>query len=504
MPFSSRAHLIHRETSLQDSEYSHHHHKWLVKRPIIKEYHSSRNASSLHLQSLRHEDSPALAGMPCADSHNPKDEDFDNPLLAKRRFELFIDLIWVGIIGNLADSFSEEAFSDESDTPVGRAVGNFILLFVTAWRLWKFLQLFMSRYHTNDLVERFFVVWILILALLYGNNAPYLLISGPNQSDLAIIVYIIARVSFMFIETVYSYYIPWLRRGMVVRAIFSLPLTALWVGMVFVPKGKQIFMLIAVNVLEFLLEWAASAPFLAHFLREERAKAIDPDHWIERIREFFTIILGEGVLNLIRGSPLGCGLNQTSGNGISVLIVYYALIGFYYIGDQSRRYIHPVKRAWWRKELWQMLHVVLFHTLLILGVGMTFLLQHGSVSAVVKMKGEEEAGTREEPSEEDKVLASHMYTAKWVVSTALATTLAMQTLIAILSKSLDGQQVMKVNNRYLRLLPRGLAIVVIVCLPIEKKMEASLYILIVMLVTLVVLVWEFTAGLDYGGGFLER
>lgn len=122
---------------------------------------------------------------------------------------------------------------------------------------------------------------------------------------------------------------------MVVRAIFSLPLTALWVGMVFVPKGKQIFILIAVNVLKFILDWAASAPFLAHFLREERIKAIDPDHWIERIREFFTIILGEGMLNLIYGSPLGCGLNQTSDNGISVLIVHYALIGFYYIGDQS-------------------------------------------------------------------------------------------------------------------------------------------------------------------------
>lgn len=88
--------------------------------------------------------------------------------------------------------------------------------------------------------------------------------------------------------------------------------------------------------------------------------------------------------------------------------------------------------------------------------------------------------------------------------TTLATTLATQTLIAILSKSLDGQQVVKVNNRYLRLLLRVLAFVVIVCLPIEKQMEGSLYILIVMLGTLVVLVWEFTAGFDYGGGFLER
>lgn len=65
-----------------------------------------------------------------------------------------------------------------------------------------------------------------------------------------------------------------------------------------------------------------------------------------------------------------------------------------------------------------MLHVVLFHALLILGVGMTFLLQHGSVSAVVKTEEirAEEKGMKREPSEEEMVLASHMYTVKWVVS----------------------------------------------------------------------------------------
>ncbi|KAL8950369.1 MAG: hypothetical protein Q9222_003586 [Ikaeria aurantiellina] len=488
----SRANIIRRETSLEDTEISPYAHKYIIKRPVIKEYISHSN-SNLH---LRPTDSDTLPGAGTSFSPDSKDVTVDNPIVEKRRFELFIDLIWVGIVGNLAENFSEEAFSETSDTPVGRAVGNLILLFLTAWRLWKFLQIFMTKYHTNDLVERLFIVWILILALLFGNNAPYLLIPGDDQTNLAIIVYLIARVSFMAIETVYSFYIPFMRRGMLIKAMAALPLTTIWIGMIFVPEDRQIDVLIAVNALEFITEWAISAPLLAHFLREERAKPMDPDHWTERIREFFTIILGEGVLNLIRGSPLGRGLNESSGNGISVLIAYYILIAFYFAGDQSRRYIHAVKRAWWRKELWQVLHVTLFHALLILGVGLDFLLEHPLVSAKTDLWNRAEG---EGHAEEEEALRSHMYTAKWTVSTALATTLAAQTLITLLSKSVDRKRTLKVDSRYLRLLPRMAIMVVVLCLPIRERMVASIYLTILVLMLVAVLIWEMVASLDSDG-----
>ncbi|KAL8711151.1 MAG: hypothetical protein Q9220_004296 [cf. Caloplaca sp. 1 TL-2023] len=480
----------------RDTEISPYAHRYIIKRPVIKE-NISHSDSHLRLQTTTSDTLP-VAGT--SSDQDPKDVSVNNPIVEKRRFELFIDLIWVGIIGNLADSFSDEAFSETSDTPVGRAVGNFILLFLTAWRLWKFLQIFMTKYHTNDLVERLFVVWILILALLFGNNAPYLLIPGDDQTNLAIVVYLIARGSFMAIETVYSFYIPFMRRGMLVRGLIAIPLTAIWVSMIFVPEDRKIYVLIAVNVLEFAAEWVISAPLLSRFLREERAKPVDPDHWTERIREFFTIILGEGVLNLIRGSPLGRGLNESSGNGISVLIAYYILIAFYFAGDQSRRHIHAVRRAWWRKELWQLLHVILFHALLILGVGLDFLLEHPLVSAVKdNTKGAAEGGH----SAEEEGLTSHMYTAKWTVSTALATTLVAQTLISLLSKSMDGKRTLKVDNRYLRLLPRMAVVVVVLCLPIREQMTASIHLTIIVLSLYVVLSWEMIASLDKDGGWLE-
>ena len=51
-------------------------------------------------------------------------------------------------------------------------------------------------------------------------------------------------------------------------------------------------------------------PLFESWLQEERPRPFDADHWVERIQDFFIIILGEGVLNLIKGSPLGRGITE--------------------------------------------------------------------------------------------------------------------------------------------------------------------------------------------------
>ena len=81
-------------------------------------------------------------------------------------------------------------------------------------------------------------------------------------------------------------------------------------------------------------------------------KPFDADHWVERIQDFFIIILGEGVLNLIRGSPLGRGITAQAGAGVLALLMYYLLSGLYFNGDQSRKYVHAVKRTFYRKAAW--------------------------------------------------------------------------------------------------------------------------------------------------------
>lgn len=65
----------------------------------------------------------------------------------RERLDLFIDLIWVGIIGNLSEVFSSMYFQDGNP---GHAVGLFILLFLPAWRIWNFLREFLNSYYMDD------------------------------------------------------------------------------------------------------------------------------------------------------------------------------------------------------------------------------------------------------------------------------------------------------------------------------------------------------------------
>lgn len=267
------------------------------------------------------------------------------------RFELFIDLIWVGIISNLAQHFSDQAFGFDSTFHIGADVFEFIILFVIAWRIWKDLQEFMSKYHTNDLVERLFVLWIIILAMLYGNNAPYLL-DLRDSSNVAIIIFLVVLGSFIVVETAYAAYIPSIRREIVLRVALTALTLPLWISATFVANPTKAGLVFAAILVEYLNAAFMATPLAERLLKQDSSEHFDADHWVERIQDFFIIILGEGVMSLIKGSPLGRGITDQAATGVLALLAYYVLSGFYFNGDQSRRYVHAVRRTWWRKLLW--------------------------------------------------------------------------------------------------------------------------------------------------------
>lgn len=81
-------------------------------------------------------------------------------------------------------------------------------------------------------------------------------------------------------------------------------------------------------------------------------KHINEAHAIKRMENFFILALGEGVFLLVRGSPLGQGLSAQLARGVLGLLIYYALHSLYFNSDQSKKYVHPVYRQWWRRELY--------------------------------------------------------------------------------------------------------------------------------------------------------
>ena len=327
-------------------------HKHLLRRPRTHERLSASQAIGLSAQ----EDDDTRVDDPAAEKRrlNPSRTSLTQIYAIAGRFELFIDLIWVGVIGNLAESFSDEAFAEDSDITVGNAVWHFIVLFLMAWRFWRYLQEFMAKYSTNDLVERAFIIWALILAMLFGNNAPYLF-AREGQSNIAIIIYLVWRGSVILIEIYYCLYIHHIRRRVMIQGIFIIPELPVWIAAEYCKGEVKVGLAFAAINIDFYLQTLFDTPLVNRHLHElDQGEKIDSSHWTERIQDFYVIILGEGVLSLIRGSPLGKGITLRTSAGVLSLLAYYALSSFYFNGDQSRRYIHAVRRSYWRKNCWQL------------------------------------------------------------------------------------------------------------------------------------------------------
>jgi hypothetical protein len=78
----------------------------------------------------------------------------DNGVKQYERVDLFIDLIWVGIIANLSGTFGEQAFGEDTGVTIGQAAGEFILLFIPIWRMWDYLREYIGNFCKFSALEK--------------------------------------------------------------------------------------------------------------------------------------------------------------------------------------------------------------------------------------------------------------------------------------------------------------------------------------------------------------
>lgn len=73
-------------------------------------------------------------------------------------FELFVDLLYVGIIAINGDATSEE--------PTGKSLLQFIITFTLSWKIWNDMTLVVSWFETDDIFQRFCI--LTLMAMLFG------------------------------------------------------------------------------------------------------------------------------------------------------------------------------------------------------------------------------------------------------------------------------------------------------------------------------------------------
>jgi low temperature requirement protein LtrA len=199
-------------------------------------------------------------------------------------------------------------------------------------------------------------VWILILSVLYGINAPYAFSpdNGANSLKLLLSIYLIIRGSFLAAQLLQCVFVPFLRRQFLFRLVSSMVPGALWLTAIFTSYPTKLVFLALANAVEQPIDIYLASPLGDRLLPDGWKKTPDVDHCVERYEGFFIIILGEGVFRLIEGSPSGMGLNHATGIVLTALLMYYVLHWLYFNGDQSKEFIHALRRNWWKPVLWQL------------------------------------------------------------------------------------------------------------------------------------------------------
>ena len=77
-------------------------------------------------------------------------------------FELFVDLLYVGIIAIQGDLASEH--------PTGESLLHFIITFTLSWKIWNDMSLLISWFETDDIFQRVSILFLLACLFGYTTN----------------------------------------------------------------------------------------------------------------------------------------------------------------------------------------------------------------------------------------------------------------------------------------------------------------------------------------------
>lgn len=264
--------------------------------------------------------------------------------------ELFLDLMYVGIIANVAGEASEHA--------LWSAFLQYVLFFIPYWTVWADIKDFTNYYYSEDLSQKTYILWILILLTLSVNSHSAVL-KDTHGAALTIVPYIICRFSLAVSLLVYSFFIPEHRHQM--RLYFALLIVTccLWIPVIFISTRAKV----AVSFIAIFCEQATFCivfhPRTKRYLKLTTSTALNIEHEVERLASFVTIAIGEFLYKVAASLPLGVGFTTAFGRGCFLLITAYNLFWLFFNGGTTDKAVHPLRHSAFRAIAWIYTHLPL-------------------------------------------------------------------------------------------------------------------------------------------------
>lgn len=354
---------------------------------------------------------------------------------------------------------------------------------------------FLNNYYMDDMIQRMFTFWILVLSVFYGNQLAYLAEDIDVVKAWCISIYLLILSSFLLIEEAYSIFIPWLRKLVLVQLLIRIPGVGLWILAIYLKGARAIGPIIGATLWEYICPLLLDSPLADRLTPGDYKKALDVNHFSARMGNFFIIVVGEGVLQLIKDGPLSRGFNSTTGTMIWVLLIYFNLSFIYFFHDGSKTYLPAVRHKGWKFLIYVFWHIPLFASLLTFVASVMFIIRHQREQNYSQQKGEAELTPEQ--------IYHYTYNAVWTCASSLAIVVLSMLVLALLEKPLDKPGTLKIDNRYIRMAGRVIYIVLVLCLPIKSHINPALFLGLAGAGLVVMTGWEWNSSLEKGGSFIE-
>ncbi|OEJ80235.1 hypothetical protein AWRI3579_g4660 [Hanseniaspora osmophila] len=359
-------------------------------------------------------------------------------------FEMFFDLLYVGIVANLAQGCISESN--------GISLARDILLFLPCWQIWGDMRDFMDYYYNNDMIQKTYVLWIMFLMVTYANNAATVVQNDKALTGLVVACYMLARFSFATIVLVYNvFFVKEHRKQMLWYCAFVYG-SVIMAGFVILPT-RMYQKIIIVCCLYFWDNLSYSISFSAWFkklIRAEFYAAMNIEHEIQRHNSFVTIAIGEFLYPIVAYAPASGGLNETTARCTCVLVIAYCLTWFYFAGEGSRKAIHAIRRHSITGLCWIQFHLPLIISLQLAANG----------AGVLTTSKVDHPNSITDPSALGMPRKNYLQDVQIYFGAGLAVSLTVLTCLALLDKGLDDKRFWIITPP-MRILPRilwGLAI----------------------------------------------
>ena len=211
-------------------------------------------------------------------------------------FELFVDLLYVGVIGFIGDTAVEAA--------TGKSLLEFSIVMCISWKIWSDLMMVINWFKIDDIQQRISVLFYLICLFGFTTNIAY---SFESTYTSMVAFYLTQRLMLAVWFVWVSYLLPNIRGTLIAHIIIVCISSVLWIVSMHVEYPKQlapIWLAITIDLFASILIIFVSRKCkrqdskLTRFMVKqfEFYPAINIEHRVERTNAFVTLVFGYSVL----------------------------------------------------------------------------------------------------------------------------------------------------------------------------------------------------------------